>query len=73
MCKKCKCQKKCPCVPCVPVKAAKPPIVEVIKATVTAQVSGAFTATAGQVFSSGKLGSGLNSVASVTAGNNNYF
>ena len=69
MCKKCKCQ----CAPCVPVKAIKPPIIEVIKSKINAQISGASTASAGQVFSSGKLGNGLNSVASVTAGNLNYF
>ncbi len=73
MCRKSKCQKKCHCKPCVPPKPAKSPIVEVIRATVTAQVSGASTASAGQVFSSGILGNGLNTVASVTAGHLNFF
>ena len=73
MCKKCKCQKKKSCVACVPPKPANSPIVEIIRATVSAQVSGGSTPSAGSVFQSGRLGNGLASVAAVTAGQLNFF
>ena len=73
MCKKCKCQKKHSCSPCVPPKPVNPPIVEIIRAKISAQVSGGSTPSAGTVFQSGRLGNGLASVAAVTAGQLNFF
>ena len=76
MSKHCKCHKVshcAPCKPCVPPRPRNPPIVEVIRRNITAQQGGNTTPNAGQVFASGILGNGLQTVASVTAGQLNFF